>query len=171
VLVGATPDSRRSLIAAATGVSDWSWWAASLPMFAEFRYGATPRVRAWAPPGTVAALAGQRPPRRVVAHHPALLLEYVTLIDTPGLAGHGPGLEILMDAMDRAAAVLFVVDALPLPPLDLDLVREARSVTDSMVFSVADQPGRRPAEAWLRDELAERAPPVCPKPRACLGRT
>jgi hypothetical protein len=94
----------------------------------------------------------------VVAQHPALLLEYVTLIDTPGLTGHQPGLEILLDALDRAAAVLFVVDVLPLPEPDLNLISEARNVTDCMVFSVADLPGPRPGEARLRDVLAEHAP-------------
>ena len=64
------------------------------------------------PPCSAGCPTGVRPPRRIEVTHPAPLLQYLSLVDTPGVGGLDPlHAEIALDAVDRATALLFVVDA------------------------------------------------------------
>lgn len=149
VVLGGAAASRSSVAAAVTGGPARWWGASSPPMFVEFRFGATTQIRGWA------AAAGRWPSRRVVVEHPAPLLEYLRVIDTPGLDGDGCGNEVLHAAVQQAAGVLVVVDGLPLPAAELAVLQQWSRACRTAVFAVADQPGRRVATTWLRDQLAE----------------
>jgi hypothetical protein len=65
-----------------------------------------------------------RPPRRIEVTHPAALLTHVALVDTPGVGDlDAATAEIVLDAVDRAAGLVFVIDAaVPLRRPQLDLL-------------------------------------------------
>ncbi|GAA2557444.1 dynamin family protein [Winogradskya consettensis] len=94
------------------------------------------QLRAWATgrglPG------GGRGPRRVELTHPAPLLQYVTLIDTPGVGGLDPAhTAVALDAVERATALLFVADASsPLSQPELDFLAAASERVDTVVFAL-----------------------------------
>lgn len=79
-----------------------------------------------------------RPPRNVEVYTPAALLQYVTVIDTPGVGGldtlHG---EIALEAVSEATALLFVVDASsPFSQPELDFLSEASKRVNCVLFAL-----------------------------------
>ncbi|WP_329110556.1 dynamin family protein [Micromonospora sp. NBC_01699] len=105
---------------------------------------------------------GVRPPRRIEVRHPAPLLEYLTLVDTPGTGGLDPvHAEIALDAVERAAALLFVVDAsAPFGKPELDFLVEASKRVNLVVFALTKTdayPGWRTIWADNRAQLQAHA--------------
>jgi hypothetical protein len=173
VVVGETKRGKSSLVNALLGVPGLSPVGAAVATsaFVEFVPGARPGVRAFAPGSdepTRLALTdlvdwasllgagvpdGARPPRRVEVTHPAPLLQYVSLVDTPGTGGLDPvHTEISLDAVRRATALLFVADAsAPLSRPELDFLAQASTAVDAVLF-VLTKVDAYPA--W-RDVLAD----------------
>lgn len=89
-------------------------------------------------------------------------LQYVTLVDPPTVSDRRIGSQTLLDEIDWAAAMLFVVDDLPLPEADLALLIEAQKMTERVVFVADDQPR-------LREELVGRVVRFADAP--CVSRT
>ena len=81
---------------------------------------------------------GVRPARRIEVRHPAPLLQYLSLVDTPGVGGLDPAhTEIALDAAGHADALLFVADAsAPLSRPELDFLAEAGKRVDAVVFAL-----------------------------------
>lgn len=79
-----------------------------------------------------------RPARRIDVRHPAPLLQYLSLVDTPGAGGLDPAhREIALDAVGHADALLFVADAsAPLSRPELDFLAEAGQRVDAVVFAL-----------------------------------
>ncbi|HET8684258.1 MAG TPA: dynamin family protein, partial [Micromonosporaceae bacterium] len=106
---------------------------------------------------------GLRPPRRIEVLHSAPLLEYLTLVDTPGTGGLDPlHTEVALDAVARATALLFVVDAsAPLAKPELDFLVEASKRVNFVVFALTKvdaYPGWRTILADNQAQLAAHAP-------------
>lgn len=106
---------------------------------------------------------GTRPPRRVEVRHPAPLLEYLTLVDTPGTGGLDPlHAEIALDAVQRAALLLFVVDAsAPFGKPELDFLVEASKRVNLVVFALTKTdayPGWRTIWSDNQAQLRAHAP-------------
>jgi hypothetical protein len=82
---------------------------------------------------------GTRPPRRIDVGHPATLLRYLTLVDTPGTGGLDPRhAEVALDAAETATALLFVVDAAaPFAASELAFLVEATTRINVVVFALA----------------------------------
>ncbi|MEV1285569.1 hypothetical protein [Micromonospora sp. NPDC049679] len=79
-----------------------------------------------------------RPPRRVELVAPDPLLRHFTLVDTPDTATLGvAGTRILLDAVDRGGAMLFVLAADQAPsPIELELLTEAARGAAAVFFAV-----------------------------------
>jgi hypothetical protein len=106
---------------------------------------------------------GQRLPRRIVVQHSAPLLTYMSLVDTPGTGGLDPlHAEIALDAVERATALLFVVDAgAPLAKPELDFLIEASKRVNFVVFALTKvdaYPGWRTILAANKSQLQAHAP-------------
>lgn len=142
VLAGGTARNRTALLAAILGEPDWSWGTAP-PMFGEVRHA----VRASGPADDECGA------HRVVAGHPASILEHITVVDTPGLDGQLPGAQALEAELEPAAAVLFLIDALPLSEPEFDLLRICRRHSDRAVLCVAG-PERPRSRAELSRRIA-----------------
>ncbi|MGW0435867.1 dynamin family protein [Micromonospora sp. NPDC003197] len=157
VVVGETKRGKSSLVNALLGVPGLSPVDAAVATstYLEFIPAQQPEARAWLPgraepvPLSVADLRdwatvlgqlpeGLRPPRRIEVGHDAPLLRYLTLVDTPGTGGLDPlHCEIALDAVDRATALMFVVDAsAPFAKPELDFLIEASKRVNSVVFAL-----------------------------------
>jgi Dynamin family len=106
---------------------------------------------------------GIRPPRRIEVLHSAPLLQYLTLIDTPGVGGlDSLHTEIAMDAVERCTALLFVVDASsPFSQPELNFLVEASKRVNFVVFALTKvdaYPGWRTILGDNRNQLQTYAP-------------
>jgi len=156
-IVGETKRGKSSLVNALVGVPGLSPVDAAVATcaFLELGYGGTPGAAAHVPgreepvPLSVAQLRdwatmlgelpdGVRPPRRIEVTHPAPLLRYLSLVDTPGVGGlDAAHTAIALDAAARATALLFVVDAAaPLTRPELDFLVEAAKRVNVVVFAL-----------------------------------
>src|SRR5262245_42939201 len=156
-VVGETKRGKSSLVNALIGVPDLSPVDAAVATAAylEFSHGAAAAARAWVPGredavplrpadlrdwGTVLGRLpdGIRPPRRIEVTHPAPLLQYLSLVDTPGVGGlDSLHVEIALDAVERATALLFVVDASsPFSGPELNFLVEASKRVNFVVFAL-----------------------------------
>src|SRR5262249_59938080 len=81
---------------------------------------------------------GLRPPRHIEVQHSAPLLRYLTLVDTPGVGGlDSLHAEIALDAVERATALLFVVDAsAPFSKPELEFLIEASKRVNFVLFAL-----------------------------------
>lgn len=109
---------------------------AHVPGLAEPRPIGPDRLRQWATGRDLPA--GIRVPRRIEVTHPAPLLEYVSLLDTPGAGGLDPAhAAVALDAVERATALLFVADAsAPLSQPELDFLVRAAQRVNTVVFAL-----------------------------------
>ncbi|MEH1126701.1 dynamin family protein [Micromonospora sp. CPCC 206061] len=188
VVVGETKRGKSSLVNALIGVPALSPVDAAVATatYLEFAHGPQPGAKAWLPgredpvPFGLDALRdwatpfgrlpeGMRPPRRVEVTHPAPLLQYLTLVDTPGTGGLDPlHAEIALDAVDRATALLFVVDAsAPFAKPELDFLIEASKRVNFVVFALTKTdayPGWRTIAEDDRAQLQAHAPRFGPAP-------
>lgn len=106
---------------------------------------------------------GMRPPRRIEVHHSAPLLQYLTLVDTPGVGGlDSMHAEIALDAVEHATALLFVVDAsAPFSQPELNFLIEASKRVNFVLFALTKTdayPGWRTILADNRGQLQAHAP-------------
>jgi uncharacterized membrane-anchored protein YhcB (DUF1043 family) len=106
---------------------------------------------------------GLRPPRHIEVQHSAPLLQYLTLVDTPGVGGlDSLHAEIALDAVERAAALLFVVDAsAPFSKPELEFLIEASKRVNFVLFALTKTdayPGWRTILADDRGQLQAHAP-------------
>jgi len=106
---------------------------------------------------------GLRPPRRIEVQHSAPLLQYLTLVDTPGVGGlDSLHAEIALDAVERATALLFLVDAsAPFAKPELDFLIEASKRVNFVIFALSKcdaYPGWRTILADDRAQLQAHAP-------------
>jgi hypothetical protein len=158
VLVGETKRGKSSLLNALLGVPGLSPVGAAVATSAylQFMPGPVPGARAFVPgrdePVELAvgdlrdwaSLLGNgpdghgRPPQRVEVTHPAPLLQYLSLIDTPGTGGLDPAhATIALDAVGQATALLFVADAsAPLSQPEVDFLVEASKRVNAVVFAL-----------------------------------
>ncbi|MBE1490461.1 dynamin family protein [Plantactinospora soyae] len=182
VVVGETKRGKSSVVNALVGVPDLSPVdvAVATACYLEFLPGAEPGARAWLPgraepvPLALAELRNwatplgrlpedQRPPRHIEVTHPAPLLQYLSLVDTPGTGGLDPThAQIALDAASRATALLFVVDAAaPFSQPELDFLIEASKRVNLVVFALTKTdayPGWRTILADNRAQLQAHAP-------------
>jgi hypothetical protein len=182
VVVGETKRGKSSLVNALVGVPGLSPVdvAVATAAYLEFQYSPSHGARAWLPgqedPVALslgdlrdwATLLGRlpdglRPPRRVEVQHSAPLLQYLTLVDTPGTGGlDAAHAEVALDAVDRATALLFVVDAsAPFAKPELDFLIEASKRVNAVVFALTKidaYPGWRTILADNSDQLQAHAP-------------
>ncbi|GGQ60414.1 dynamin family protein [Couchioplanes azureus] len=178
VLVGETKRGKSSLVNALLGVPGLSPVDAAVATAAylHFSPGATPGAVAYVPGlGEPVDLelrelgewatgrGGPRAPRRIEVTHPAPLLQYVSLLDTPGVGGLDPAhTAVALDAVDRATALLFVADAsAPLSQPELDFLDAASERVDTVVFALTKVdafPGWRRIADDNRVLLRARAP-------------
>ncbi|MGY0233650.1 dynamin family protein [Longispora urticae] len=157
VVVGETKRGKSSLTNALVGVPNLSPVDAAVATssYLEFSHAERAAVRAHVPGhempitlsvgdlrdwGTVLGNLpdGMRPPRRIEVTHPAPLLKYLTLVDTPGVGGlDSLHAEIALDAVERATALLFVVDASsPFSKPELDFLLEASKRINFVIFAL-----------------------------------
>ena len=147
VLVGETKRGKSSLVNALLGVPGLSPVDAAVATSTYLHF--TPgeyTAKAWVPgagePVDVDDLSawatGGVKARRIDITHPAPLLRYLSLLDTPGVGGLDPAhTAVALDAVDRATALLFVADAsAPLSQPELDFLIEASSRVDAVVFAL-----------------------------------
>jgi hypothetical protein len=182
VVVGETKRGKSSLVNMLIGVPGLSPVDAAVATSAylEFTHASTPGARAWLPGredpvplglgdlrdwGTLLGRFpdGLRPPRRIEVHQSAPLLRYLTLVDTPGVGGLDPlHAEIALDAVERATALLFVVDAsAPFSGPELRFLIEASKRVNFVLFALAKAdayPGWRTILADDRSQLQAHAP-------------
>jgi hypothetical protein len=181
VLVGETKRGKSSLLNALLGVPGLSPVDAAVATAAYLHFSpGTPASAVAYVPGTgepvevdVARLAdwatggevpGEgRPARRIEVTHPAPLLQYVSLLDTPGAGGLDPAHAVVaLAAVERATALLFVADAsAPLSQPELDFLVAASERIDAVVFALTKidaYPGWRRIADDNRALLRARAP-------------
>ncbi|WP_305783340.1 dynamin family protein [Symbioplanes lichenis] len=157
VVVGETKRGKSSLVNALLGVPGLSPVDAAVATatYLHFSPGPALGARAYVPGGgdpveldarqlaawaTGRALpADGRGPRRIEVTHPAPLLQYVTLLDTPGVGGLDPAhTAVALDAVERATALLFVADAsAPLSQPELQFLARAGERVDLVVFALS----------------------------------
>src|SRR2546423_383894 len=79
-----------------------------------------------------------RPPRRIDVLHPADLLRRVNLVDTPGVGGFDQAYtEIVVDALDDDAGLLFVADAsTALQAAELDFLSQVEQREVPVIFAL-----------------------------------
>ncbi|MEU4428604.1 dynamin family protein [Actinoplanes sp. NPDC024001] len=143
VIVGETKRGKSSLVNALLGVPGLSPVDVSVATTAylQFQPGEQFSARAWLPGGgepiEVSDLRHPRA-RRIEVTHPAPLLRYLSLLDTPGAGGLDPAhATIALDAVRRATALLFVADAsAPLSQPELDFLAAATERVDAVVFAL-----------------------------------
>lgn len=147
VLVGETKRGKSSLVNALLGVPGLSPVDAAVATTAYLSFSPGPfAAKAWLPgvaePVDVTDLAGwatgDRRARRIEVTHPAPLLQYVSLLDTPGVGGLDPAhTAVALDAVDRATALLFVADASsPLSQPELSFLVAASARVNAVVFAL-----------------------------------
>ncbi|GAA2901675.1 dynamin [Actinoplanes cyaneus] len=148
VVVGETKRGKSSLVNALLGVPGLSPVDAAVTTatYLSFVPGDTYHARAWLPEGGEPVdvddltdwAAGKRRARRIEVTHPAPLLQYLTLLDTPGAGGLDPAhATVALDAVRRASALLFVADAsAPLSEPELRFLAEAAERVDAVVFAL-----------------------------------
>ncbi|HLL68741.1 MAG TPA: dynamin family protein [Micromonosporaceae bacterium] len=182
VVVGETKRGKSSLVNMLLGVPGLSPVDAvvATAAYLEFSHGEVAGARAYVPgqvgpvPLALADLpdwstltgrraADTRPPRRIEVTYPAPLLRYLTVIDTPGTGGLEPvHAEIALDAVSRATALLYVVDAsAPFTEPELRFLVEASKTVNVVVFVLAKidaYPGWRTVLAANRAQLRAYAP-------------
>src|SRR2546430_13387434 len=181
-VVGETKRGKSSLVNALIGVPNLSPVDAAVATASnlEFSHSATHGARAYVPGqedppplslddlrdrGTVLGPIpdGVRPPRRIEVLHSAPLLQYLTLVDTPGVGGlDSLHAEIALDAVERATALLFVVDASsPFSQPELNFLIEASKRVNFVVFALTKvdaYPGWRTILSDNRNQLQTYAP-------------
>ncbi|MDY7087048.1 MAG: dynamin family protein [Actinomycetota bacterium] len=148
VVVGETKRGKSSLINALLGVPGLSPVDAAVATatYLQFVPGSELSARAWLPgaaePVTIGDLTGwatgaQRA-RRIEVSHPAPMLRYLSLLDTPGVGGLDPAhTTVALAAVERATALLFVADAsAPLSKPELDFLVTASERVDTVVFAL-----------------------------------
>jgi hypothetical protein len=147
VVVGETKRGKSSLVNALLGVPGLSPVDAAVATSAYLHFAPGPyTARAWTPgesdPVDVTDLrdwaTGRTRAHRIDITHPAPLLQYLTLLDTPGAGGLDPAhAAVALDAVDRATALLFVADAAaPLSKPELDFLLAAADRVDTVVFAL-----------------------------------
>lgn len=175
-VVGETKRGKSSLVNALIGVPGLSPvdTAVATSAYLEFGHGTGPAALAHVPGreepvplspadlrdwGTVLGRLpeGVRPPRRIEVTHPAPLLRYLTLVDTPGVGGlDAAHAEIALDAATRATALLFVVDASsPFTQPELDFLVEAAKRVNAVVFALTKIDGYPGWRTILDDNRAQ----------------
>ncbi len=182
VVVGETKRGKSSLTNMLIGVPNLSPVDAAVATasYLEFSYAKTPGARAYVPGredpiplglgdlrdwGTVLGRLpdGMRPPRRIDVFHSAPLLQYLSLVDTPGTGGlDSLHAEVAMDAVEQATALLFVVDAsAPFSNPEMTFLIEASKKVNFVLFALTKvdaYPGWRTILADNRGQLQTHAP-------------
>ncbi|HZN72513.1 MAG TPA: dynamin family protein [Micromonosporaceae bacterium] len=182
VLVGETKRGKSALTNALIGVPNLSPVDAAVATatYLEFVHSPSHGARAYLPGredpvplslgdlrdwGTVLGQLpdGIRPPRRIEVHHSAPLLAYLSLVDTPGTGGLDPlHAEVALDAVERATALVFVVDAsAPFAKPELDFLIEASKRVNFVLFALTKvdaYPGWRTILADNKAQLQTHAP-------------
>ncbi|ADD43386.1 dynamin family protein [Stackebrandtia nassauensis] len=157
VIVGETKRGKSSLTNALIGVPNLSPVDAAVATssYLEFEHGEQHTVQAYVPGNEVPVPlnptdirdwgttlgqlpGGVRPPRRLRITHSAPLLQYLTLIDTPGVGGlDALHAEVALDAVSKATALLFVVDSSsPFSKPELDFLIEASKRVNFVMFAL-----------------------------------
>ncbi len=146
VLVGETKRGKSSLLNALLGVPGLSPVDAAVATSTYLHFSPGPAgAVAYTPDPVDVPLtdlagwaSGPRRAARIEVTHPAPLLQYVSLLDTPGVGGLDPAhATVALDAVDRATALLFVADAsAPLSRPELAFLVAASERVNSVVFAL-----------------------------------